>query len=374
MNKKITFKEWASSFFQGIWQALCWVGRAFNPMNKTPFWRVIWAAITICIIAFTGMLGYAFYDEFYARRERARWYDQPISEKIYFHNGGKGKGFVYRYDHGDKTKIIKGIDWVVKSLDGDSLAVFAKDGKRGYLNRYTGKVIIPAQYDAAWTFTDGVAGVCKNDSVWFIDSNGEPINSRKFKRIPGYNDYCYHGGHVKMPHGEKYGFVTKEGNWTNQYYDNVEIVARDMWRVTENGTLGVLSDSLTCVVPIEYRSISVGYMNGIIATTGDNIQKLFDFDGNIINDFVIDGVELLAYPSDEFDDEGNRINKAANVNAYYVNDQRGLISKDGKPITLTKYRDIRALTADTYECEYYTGAGSVSEIINSKGDVVSVHP
>lgn len=41
MNQKITFKEWLANFFKGIWQALCWVGRAFNPKYKTTFWRVV---------------------------------------------------------------------------------------------------------------------------------------------------------------------------------------------------------------------------------------------------------------------------------------------------------------------------------------------
>ena len=61
MKKKITFKMWLSVFFGGIWQ---FIRNIFSWKNKTPFWRVIWATITVCIVAFTSMLGYAFYDEF----------------------------------------------------------------------------------------------------------------------------------------------------------------------------------------------------------------------------------------------------------------------------------------------------------------------
>lgn len=372
MNKKITFKDWASTFFKGIWQALCWVGRAFNPKYKTPFWRIVWGSITVCVIAFTCMLGYAFYDEFYARQWRRAYWDQQLGEHVYFHNSGKGKGYVYTLAEGEKNKTVKGVDWVVKSVNGDSLAVFSQKGKRGYLNRNNGRVVIPAQYDAAWVFSDGVAGVCQNDSVWFIDVSNTPINPQKFKRTQGYNDYCFHGDFVKMPHGKEFGFVTKTGDWTVQFYDNVEIVAKNLWRVSHGGKSGVLSDSLKCIVPLEYKNVYVGYRDGIIATDFENIQKLYGFDGSIINDYVIDGVEKLSYQSDDYDKEGERLLKAANVDSYYVNNRYGLISKDGKPITLAKYSSISALSPDTYLCEY--SAGGVNEIINSKGEVVSEQP
>lgn len=46
---------WLSVFFGGIWQFVC---NIFSWKNKTPFWRVIWAIITVGIVAFTCMLGY----------------------------------------------------------------------------------------------------------------------------------------------------------------------------------------------------------------------------------------------------------------------------------------------------------------------------
>jgi len=83
MTTKITFKEWVATFFKGIWQALCWVGRAFNPKNKTPFWRVVWAVITVCIVTVTGMLAHSYYK--YEYRHNYRYSDmQRISANLAF--------------------------------------------------------------------------------------------------------------------------------------------------------------------------------------------------------------------------------------------------------------------------------------------------
>ena len=52
-------------------------------------------------------------------------------------------------------------DWT-SSSPNDSLGVFCSDGKRGYYNSYTGKIVVPAQYRRVWIFSEGLAGVQKN--------------------------------------------------------------------------------------------------------------------------------------------------------------------------------------------------------------------
>ena len=146
-QKIITFKQWLANLWQGVWQAICWVGRCLNPKYKTPFWRVIWAVITVCIVAFTCMIGYAFYDEVIRRSyNRLSWeerYDSNLSPNFKYRNNGYNEGKSYIYDSRTKAKIIKGIDWIAVSEDGDSLIIVAKDGKRGFVNRYTAETVIP---------------------------------------------------------------------------------------------------------------------------------------------------------------------------------------------------------------------------------------
>lgn len=43
--------------------------------------------------------------------------------------------------------VLDRLEWLVTGDKADSLAVFCRKGKRGYLNCYTGEVVIPAQYE-----------------------------------------------------------------------------------------------------------------------------------------------------------------------------------------------------------------------------------
>lgn len=130
MKKKISIRMWLTVFFGGIWQ---FIRNIFSRKNKTPFWRVIWAAITVCIVAVTSMIGYAFYDEFYGRKHRyAHYYDSVISPKYKFHNNGRNQASSYIYDAKTKKKVMKGIDWIAVPENGDSLMVVSwhHGGKR----------------------------------------------------------------------------------------------------------------------------------------------------------------------------------------------------------------------------------------------------
>lgn len=228
---KITFKEWLTNFFKGIWQASCWVGRAFNPKNKTPFWRVIWAVITVCVVAVTAMLAAAWYDEFvrHSYRYSSEYYDGHISPKYKFHNNGHYETNSYIYDAKTKKKVLKGIDWIAVPESGDSLMVVSKDGKRGYVNRFAMETVIPFKYDAAWSFYEDVAAVCEGDSIHYIDHTGKPINNIKFLRDKKYGNYAYHGSLAAILVGNKYSLIDKSGAWVVEpIYDGIRIGAKNL--------------------------------------------------------------------------------------------------------------------------------------------------
>lgn len=366
MKKQISFKMWLSVFFGGIWQL---IRNIFSWKNKTPFWRVIWCVITFCIVALTGMLGYAFYDEFYGRSHPYHDYysSSDLGSNFYFYNDGPGKSYIA--DKGSKKKIHKGLDWIARPEDGDSLVVFAKDGKRGYLSRHTANIVIPAKYDAAWCFNDGVAGVCEGDSVFFIDHAGKPIYNRKFKREKGHN-YTYHGNYFVNQIGEKFGLIDRQGNdATPVIYEDLFAMANNMWVMKYNGKMGAINDKGVIIVPNEYAGVEIYPEGGIVVMSTDNSKKRFDYDGNVTDDFVYDHTYTMEYYSDNLDKEGNRIRKPANVWYYSSNGHYGLIDKDGKPVTAPIYTSIEAFSEDLFECQIDGGGERL--IINSKGQKVN---
>lgn len=367
MKKKISFKMWLSVFFGGIWQ---FIRNIFSWKNKTPFWRVIWATITVCVVTVTCMLAYTFYDEF-VKHNSYRYlceseYDSNLSPYFKYHNNGHNEGTSYIYDARTKKKVIKDIDWIAVPEDGDSLIIVAKDGKRGFVNRYSAETAIPFKYDAAWSFTDGVAGVCEGDSVYFIDHSGNPINDKKFARQCGYDCYVYHGNYAAFPVDGKYGLIDRAGKWALQpEHEAISIGAKDMWYVMDNDRFGVVGANGQFVIPMEFENVWIHTDNGITVAKADHSQSRYDYDGTLLDQFVFDEVYYLAYYINEFDDEGNQKQAVDDMLKYSANNYYGLMTKAGVPVTAPLYSDIEVVTPGVYQCHIPETSECI--MINAKG-------
>lgn len=175
------------------------------------FWRIICFVIAVCLTFIAGVLIWAMIDEV------SYEYDYALSERLGVHRTFK-EGYIY--DRETKEKVVSNVEFIGEPQPGDSIWVFVQHsifshwvgGKRGYLNIHTGKVIAEPQFDKAWIFSSGVAAVCKNDSVYFIDTNGKLINDKKFPYAKGH-DYLYDGEFCQIKIGDKYGMINKQGEW-----------------------------------------------------------------------------------------------------------------------------------------------------------------
>jgi len=372
MKKNITFKMWQTVFFGGIWQ---FIRNIFSWKNKTPFWRVVWATITICAVAFTAMLGYAFYDEFcrnkIKRNYYAELYDSNLSANYKFRNNGRDEGKSFIYDTKTLDKVLKGIDWIAVPEDGDSLIIVAKDGKRGFVNRFTAGIAIPFKYDAAWSFTDGVAAVCEGDSVYFIDHFGKPINNKKFARTRGYNNYVYHGNYAAIPENGKFGLIDRTGAWAVlPEYTDIHIGAKNLWYAVKNDRWGAIGENGQFVIPMEYEYVWIHDDNGItVAKAVDHSQSRYDNDGTLLDKFIFDEVYEMAYYINDFDDEGNQKKAVDNMLKYSANFYYGLMTRNGIPMTPPLYSDIECIAPGVYQCRIPGSTDCV--MVNGKGEKIN---
>lgn len=281
------------------------LARLFGYESSDRYMKNIWKVTVGCmctvITIFSLMFLYVFVDEiildeWYMVARRYACIGIPSEERHLSNH-------ILFQKYGSKTRIVnevtgevtmKNVMNVVTSVDkSDTLAVFFKDDKRGYLNRNTGKVVIPAKYSNAWIFSEGLAAVVED--------------------------------------GELKCLYTKD---------------------------------LKVVLPLEYSDIYVRpHVKTILARKGMEAPKLYDFDMNIISDFVVDHVSHMNYYTGEeretFDDDGNQIFikefKVANSKLYRVGtpgsrDTYGLMSKQGKILTPPIYDDITAVGPDRYLC------------------------
>lgn len=367
MKQRITFKIWLKVFFGGIWQFIC---NIFSWENKTPFWRVIWACLTVCSVAFISMLAYAFYQEFFRDRAFREYYDSSLSDNIKFRNNGYNEGKSFIYDSRIRKKIIKGIDWIAVPEDADSLIIVAKNGKRGFVSRFTAKTVIPFQYDAAWSFSDGVAAVCEGDSVFFIDHDGKPINDKKFFRKRKYDNYAYHANYAAIPLEGKYGLIDRSGNWALlPEYDKIMIGSRNMWYVKSNDKWGVIGTDGKFVFNPEYDFIKIHSNNGITVAKADNSLSRYDYDGTLLDEFIFDEIYELSYYINDFDEEGNQKKAVDNMMKYSAGNYYGLMTRQGIPVTPPLYSWIESVTPGVYQCQIPDTFEYI--LINAKGEKIN---
>lgn len=374
MREKITFKEWLVNFFKGVWQVLCWIGRAFNPKYKSIFGRICWGAITLCIIAFTCMIGKAWYREFYERSYH-RADHQRISANLMFCKPSYSDkpGWIQNIKTGEI--ITKDIDWISISVDEDSLMVFSRKGKRGYINRYSGEISIPAQYDKAWIFAEGVAAVAEKDSVYFINHDGQPINWKKFRYNAKNRGYVYHGGHCAIAvDGGMMGLIDLDGNWAvSPDYDWIVSECKNFWKMRKGGSQTGLwyafNDKAEPVTDTGYHNLEISEDLGIVVTLPNHLQTAYGFDGTRSENFMVRDIEEMTYNKPEWDENGDREVGITTLMRYRTPDgHEGLCTTGGDIITEPLYWSIQPIDRDTYLCSYKDTQAGV--IINSKGEIV----
>lgn len=374
MEQKITLKSWLSNFFGGIRQVLCRVGRAFDPRDKTPFWRVVWAVITVCVAVVTAIVAYEFYR--YHTRDVYRYADKRrISANMRYVKPLDVPG---RIEHIHTGEVMgKDIDWIALSDDEDSLMVYSKGGKRGYINRFSGEVAIPARYARAWVFSGGVAAVSeRGDSICFIDHSGRPINGRRYARNPKVRAYVYHGDYcaIATPDG-RMGLVDRSGDWAVEpVYDWICAEVRHYWRMRRGDSVTGLwyafDDSARQVTCEGYPGLAIDEEAGIIATCADHSMVAYGWDGVKSDAFLFGEMEDLCYATDRWDAEGNREMAAATLKRYRMPDgYEGLCTADGRIVTAPIFWEVSPVSRDLYHCRY-KDAG-VGVLVNTEGEIVN---
>ena len=338
------------------------------------FWMYVWKILCLIValsIAFVGLL--LFY-AFCRNVVYSRWIRPMVVNRAYevrYISGNialeylmYGKG-IRVMDRQRDDVLLKGLDWVAVP-DGltDTLAVFCKDGKRGYMNRFSGQVEIPAQYRRAWVFSEGLACVETEDCrLVFIDREGEVVIDNGLRYSGRFGSYLFHDGVCRAEdyHSGKVGLIDTLGRWVLEpEYDDV-ISYDDFWQVRKDGLNGLLTKDMDTVFTVSYPRMSIGD-DYIEVGYPDHTVKVFDYDGNILEDFLIDEVENLYYPtgglrdSTRNEEAGNVLYALASCRVYRVcggssdGNYYGLMSGDGRILTPPSYRKIQAVGKDLYLC------------------------
>lgn len=293
---------------------------------------------------------------------KIKWNDRVLSDECrvcYYRNH---KHRVYNVNSREYTTPKLDFIWGTDNAE-DSLTVYANDGKRGFININTGKIVIDAKdndYKKAWLFSEGLAAVVKGEKIGFIN----PQNELVIPFRPFYKDnlgrkgvaYLFHNGYCIMTNEKgKVGLIDKSGNWTLEpKYDEVWLEQyRGCRIVVDSDRYGVLDSLNNFIYPLEYSDIEI-IPDGFIFTK-DGRRWQTDINGNTVKVGLYDYSYALKYPIaiNELDEMEFEL---SDYSKYNIGEYFGLMERNtGKIITPAIYREIDMLSRSIVEIVDYNG-------------------
>jgi len=386
-----------------MWRCVCqsveWFMGLFGYKRNDGFARCIWrlfatsaafitTVVAIALLCFLVSEGKSEYRKrFHTCDDECCWAVSHVTGDIYFHNHYNGKGYVFNMRTGEK--LLKNLEWIAEPNGKDSLVCFSNGEKRGYFSKNTGKVVIEPKYSHAWIFSEGLAGVVEDGFVKFIDGTGKVVIDNRMSYASDADSYVFHCGYCVIgseADDDHYGMMDRNGNLVMQTeYDEIRLYEdQKVWRVRRGQEMAVLDCELKPIIPFMecFIYISEGTID---LTMPDHTMRKCDMQGTLIHDFYIASVRTLEYEKDEIlyrtrthDDNGDEYavpfvesyhpQATARLRAYVAGDSyEGLMTAEGRVVTMPLYKDIVALDHDLYLCEVTNGD---KVVVNGKGEIV----
>ena len=264
--------------------------------------------------------------------------------------------------------------WVSGAPERDSLTVFCdKNGLRGYINVNTGEIVIPAQYSKAWQFSEGLGAVLgEGDRIGFINKENKLVIGYEIPFDKGF-DYIFKDGYCVVKFWEdghyRCAVYSKDGprvlDWD---YTRIDDANSDGYRVVTNEDGAWLYDrSFNKVFEDAYDDIVIAEGNEGVYVTKDYVKKLVDYDGKVLEPFVIDGTYNLKYMTPYHSEGEDDFALVPEVVVYQVNSWEGLMdARTGKILTPAKYWRFEMISEDLISAQL--GYSDEEVVLNKQGE------
>ena len=310
--------------------------------------------------------------------------DEAFNDNLYYYaDRWSDKGYLA---DSNGHRILKHIFCINKPMEGDSLVYFSDGDKRGYFHMRDGHLVVKPIYEHAWVFSDGLAAVEVNGKVKFIDTTGRVVIDRGFAYDVSDDGYVFHEGHcaVNDREGKHMGLIDRNGEWVMPpVYENI-IPVDTFWLVRNGDEQAIITFGMDTLFPLSKVQLEISD-TVIFATFANHTQSRYSLQGQLITANQIRDVEQLMYETTEVvypagysghdDDEmeyygGEPYTRQAVATCLRYEAEcgwYGLLSPEGKLLTLPSYRGIEAVGKDLYLCQTNYGFGVM---LNSKGQRV----
>ena len=320
---------------------------------------------------------YRIYDNNFGR---CSYYPDYLSDNIVVHDFRDGKVRVYNTEARKYT--THRLNWVSTSADDDSLTVYALPHCRGFLNIYTGRIVIDAEqnnYTNAWVFSEGLAAVVVDGKVGFINAENEVVIPFKFP-LPEYREwreyaFLFHDGYCQMvDENGKFGLIDKQGNWAIEpRFDRVWAPQEMGYRtVTANGFYGVVDAQMNIIYEPEYEFAENITAKGGFTLIKDGRMWQEDYEGNVVRSFLFESSDVLSYPVAMREDEDAdwcNVYALSDYSWYCITGRYGIFNRiTGEPLTPAIYSDVEMISPTLFQVSPADMCGDY--LIDIKGNVV----
>ena len=355
---------------QKIWNAVKW--RKLSVIGK-----ILLTAFILACLFIAGLIGREYYKDHYGRvNPWYRDYEKKLSENVETHSFNTHTRYDYMtrvYNKKTGKYTTPRLDWVADVPERDTLTVFSHKGKRGFLNVNDGRIIIEAQYDKAWVFSEGLAAVVKDKKIGFINARNEvviPFQYDYSNRSRWAIDYLFRDGYCTMTDERgACGLIDKAGNWVIEpQYDCIWTPHGEGYRIVKDGDkYGLLNPELKFAYPVEYDYIEFSAEDAGVLLSQNGRKWQVDFDGTVTRPFVIDYTSWIYVPRTYDEEEGS--SKLSDYIEYRVNGQVGVLRRDnGKIVIPAIYETINMISETLFEAQLREGGNWI--LIDTNGNIV----
>lgn len=342
--------------------------KIYQTLKAKLTWKRVLIASFACIALVVTVFGIIAGCEYLHYKTRGNYYglEKSVSEHITMVHGCKaGYYFCQLKDKRTGEYTSPKLNHVfVNEYTDDSLVVFRSfDRKhRGYINIKTGRIIIPAQYDRAWNFSEGLAAVIKEGEISFINEQGRQAfpETFPFPFDDSHADYAFqfHNGLcVMITWDHKWGLINTRGEWVVEpIYTEINKPQLGYRIVSDGSHYALLTASGQTILPLEYDVIRLAADNQGFFIAKDGYAKVVDRNLNTIVPFAYDGLCELAYihgyRTDEvYDKYGNLVQHSPEFWRYDVGMGSGVIDRQGHVIIPAKYFMVHRVDENLFEVE-----------------------
>jgi len=328
-------------------------------------WKKI-LIIALCVLALAaaviaGLCAYVYYEKYhnvtYWEPQQSRYISSNILMEYGFHGQ---EGFVRLKDVRTGKFTTPELQHIFTNEYNteDSLVVFRTfDRLRGYLNIHTGKIVIPARYNRAWNFSEGIAGVFKDGVVSFINADGELAFNNTFP-LYYYDDYSeiafqFHQGLCVMRTLEnKWGLINTRGEWVVEpVYNSIDAPNFGYRRVTDGNKYGLLTLDGKVALPLEYDNIRLASDDCGFILIKDGIAKEVDEDLQMTVPFVYDNLSAITDGTSDYEYNDASNTQPVKYWRYDIGEKSGVIDSKGNVIIPAIYHDVSLINDKWFEIE-----------------------